>query len=175
MLNLQVRLFGVWNLAVVLHHARACGAGRRARTGDELVWDLAGGDQGSGGGCRQRLPCRRRLRSQLVQNPGCGVGTLANSGQRLTRNNSGPPRLGDEQERKVVAVDEKSEAGADDCFTVGRPGQTDTRLNSVVVRIDLLRESGFKVVAQPVVYGQVGLDAPLILRVEAVVGVVQGL
>src|SRR5271156_1125779 len=175
MLNLQVRLFGVWNLAVVLHHARACGAGRRARTGDELVWDLAGGDQGSGGGCRQRLPCRRRVRRQLIQNPGCSVSTLANSRQSLTRNNYGPLRLGDEQEREVVTVVEEAEAGADDRLTVGRPGQTDARLDAVVVHIDLLGESGFEVVAHPIVYGQAGLDAPLILGVEAVVRVTQSL
>src|ERR1700733_9396692 len=175
MINLQVGLFGVGDLAVVLHHAGACGAGRRARTGDELVWYLAGSDQGSSSGCRQRLPCRRRLRRQLVQNPGCGVGPLTNPGQGLTRNDYGPLRLRDEQERQVVAVVKEAEAGAHDRLAVGWPGQAETRLDAVVVRIDLLGEPGYEVVTQTIVDRQGGRYAPLILRVETVVSVAQGL
>lgn len=40
----EVGLLGVRDFAVVLDHASACGAGRRARTGNVLVRHLAGGD-----------------------------------------------------------------------------------------------------------------------------------
>src|SRR3984885_13672629 len=165
----QVGLFRVGDLAVVLHHARTCGAGRRTLAGDELGWDLPRRDQCRGG-------CGRESQwtwSHLVQDPGCGVGTLANSGQGFAGDDYGPLRLGDEQEGQVVTIIEDAEAGADDRLTVGRPGQTDARLDAVVVPVNLFGKARFEIIAQTVVEGEGGRYAPLILRVEAVVGVIQ--
>jgi hypothetical protein len=89
---------------------------------------------------------------------GSAVGGLP--GQRLLVS-------GREEEGKVVAIKEYSEAGADDRLAVRRVREPDPGLEGPVVRVDHIPQSRFEVPSQSVVDREPSIESPLILRKKA--------
>src|ERR1700723_2760516 len=200
MVNFRAGLLGVWSLADIVIHAAGADAARECRVartdqGNDVRLPFRSRGVSAGADNARRISsCTSSSREtkDLISLIGLrGVGhrehlrrysnvlpgeAVARSTRRDLRTASEARdhflRVGNKEERQVVAVIKHSEAGSNHGLAVGRPGDADAGLPVAVVRLHILGKARLVVPAQPKVHRELGSEPPLVLCIETPVTVI---